>query len=159
MMHHFGFPMLRRLRRCRRGSAAAEMALVAPILAALLFGAFDVANGVAMKLALEEAAERTAELATAPGTVLTTYASFRNEVIAAYGSPYRTASVDNWLECNGTRNAAFNGTCPAGQQIARYMAIRIDAEYVPYFNLGGVFEGNGPNGGYITAGDAVVRIQ
>lgn len=147
------------LQRDQRGATALELALLAPVLAAMLFGAMDLANGFAMKLALEQAAGRTAELATAPGTVSGSYANLNAEVVAAYGKPYETAAVDNWLECNSVRNGSFTGICPVGQQTARYVAIQISAEYVPYFNYGGLLRGNGPNRGFVAKGDATVRIQ
>lgn len=149
----------RRLRRDRGGAAALELALMVPLLASMVFGAFDIARGFEMKLSLEQAAGRTAELATAPGTVSGSYANLNTEVAAAYGKPYRSAAVDNWLECNGVRQGSFTGICVVGQQTARYVSVRIDAEYVPYFNYLGLLKGSGPKGGFITQGDAVVRIQ
>nr|WP_310522568.1 TadE/TadG family type IV pilus assembly protein [Polymorphobacter sp.] len=150
---------LRDLRRDRSGSTALELALMSPFLCALLFSAIDLANGFAMKLALEAAAGRTAELATAPGTVSGSYANLNAEVVSAYGKPYKSANVDNWLECNAVRNASFTGICAPSQQTARYVAVNISAEYVPYFNYGGLLTGSGVNGGFVAVGDATVRIQ
>lgn len=149
----------RRLRRNRQASAALELALAAPVLFAMAFGGIDIGRAYGMKLDLEQAAGRTAEMATAPGTVSGTYANLRNEVIAAYGKPYTTAVVDEWLECGSVRQGSFTGTCVPGAQIARYVSIYIEAEYVPIFNYGGLLSGKGPSGGLITRGDAVVRIQ
>jgi Flp pilus assembly protein TadG len=149
----------RALWRDRRGSVAMETAIIAPVLCAMLFTAWDVGRGFAMKLDLEQAAGRTAELATAPGTVAPTYANLNQEVVAAYGKPYQSAVVENWLECAGARQGSYNTVCPGGAQTARYVSVRIDAEWVPYFNYGGLLKGSGPNGGFITRGDAVVRIQ
>jgi Flp pilus assembly protein TadG len=153
------YPTLRRLRADRRGAVAMEMALMAPVLCSMLFTGIDIANGFAMKLALEQAAQRTAELATAPGTVAKSYANLQPEVIAAYGKPYVSATADNWLECGGTRQGSFTGVCAGGAATARYVAVTIRAEYVPYFNYGGLLKGGGTKGGFITQGDAVVRIQ
>ena len=145
--------------RDRRGSVAMELAIMAPVLCAMLFTGWDIGQGFAMKLDLEQAAGRTAELATAPGTVAATYANLTQEVIQAYGKPYHSAVVENWLECGGTKQGSFSTVCPEGTQIVRYVSVRIDAEFVPYFNYGGLLSGSGPNGGFITRGDAVVRIQ
>ena len=154
-----GVQRLRGLLRDAKGSVAMETALLSPILLAMVFGAVDLANGFAMKLKLEQAAGRAAELATAPGTVSGSYANLRDEVIAAYGGTFTSATVDNWLECGSTRNGSFTGICAAGEQTARYVSIRISAEYVPYFNYAGLLTGSGPNRGFVTTGDAVVRIQ
>jgi len=149
----------RALRRDRTGSAAVEVVLVSPVLCAMVLSAVDLANGFAMKLALEQAAGRTAELATAPGTVAQSYANLAEEVATAYGKSYQSAVVDNWLECGSARNASFNAVCPAGQATARYVSIRITTEFVPYFNYAGLLTGNGPNRGFMATGDAVVRVQ
>lgn len=149
----------RRLGRDRSGAAAVELAAMLPLLFSMVFGAFDIGSGFAMKLALEQAAGRSAELATAPGTVSNSYANLSTEVASAYGKPYLTASAANWLECNGVKQGSFTVVCGAGQQRARYVSVVITAEYVPFFNYLGLLTGGGPNGGFITQGDAVVRIQ
>ncbi|GGE17514.1 hypothetical protein GCM10011529_25010 [Polymorphobacter glacialis] len=151
--------LIARLGRDCRGAAAVELALIAPMVSVLVFSAIDLGSAYAQKLDLEQAAGRAAELATAPGTVSGTYANLRQEVIAAYGRTYRAANVDNWLECNGVRASSWTAICPAGQQISRYVSVAISAEYVPHFGYGGLLHGGGENGGFITTGDAVVRIQ
>lgn len=153
------YSALRRLHADRRGSVAAELTLLVPVLASMLFTGIDLANAFAMKLDLEQAAQRTAELATAPGTVAKSYANLTPEVIAAYGKPYLSANADNWLECGGAKQGSFTAVCAGGASTARYVAVTITAEYVPYFNYGGLLKGNGAKGGFITQGDAVVRIQ
>lgn len=153
------YPTLRRMRADRRGSAVMELAVLAPVLCSMLFTGVDIGNGFAMKLELEQAAQRTVELATAPGTVAKSYANLTPEVIAAYGKPYLSAKADNWLECGGTKQGSFTAVCAGGVSTARYVAVTITAEFVPYFNYGGLLKGNGAKGGFITQGDAVVRIQ
>ena len=152
-------PSFGRLRRDRAGSSAVEIALMAPMLCAMMFGAMDIANGFAMKLSLEQAAGRAAELVIAPGTVSPTYTNLSTEVATAYGRPYSQLVVDNWLECDAARQIDFEGSCATGQRTARYVSISITAEYVPYFNFLGLLRGGGPNGGYLATGDAAVRVQ
>lgn len=152
-------PSFGRLRRDRSGSSAVELALLAPILCSMMFGAMDIANGFAMKLSLEQAAGRAAELVVSPGTVASSYSNLPAEVATAYGGPYSGLTVDNWLECDTTRQAQFDGSCATGQRTARYVSISITAEYVPYFNFLGLLRGGGPNGGYMATGDATVRVQ
>ena len=142
----------------RRGSMVAEAALMIPLLAGMLCGAADIASGFVMKLRLEQAAGRAIELATAPGTVSTSYANLPGEAGAAYGRPYRSATVDNWLECGGVRQGSFTSVCANGDS-ARYISVRIEDDYVPIFNYGGLFKGSGPGGAFIVRGDAVVRVQ
>ena len=148
------------LRSCRRASAGAEMALIAPVLGGLLFVAMDLGMAFWNKLQLEQAAQRSIELALAPGTTGTgDYSYLATEVRTAYGKPVQSVSVQNWLECNGVRQSQWNMFCPAGQSFARYVAVQIRAEYTPRFSFGGVLSGNGPNGGFLLTGDAAVRLQ
>jgi Flp pilus assembly protein TadG len=151
--------ILQRLRADRGGAAAMEIVLMLPLLCTMAFTAIDLARGFGMKLELEQAAQRGAELATAPGTVAKSYSNIGPEVAAAYKKPYSSVVVENSLECGGVKQSGFTGVCSGGAQIARYITVRITAEYVPQFDYGGLLHGSGLNGGFITTGDAVVRIQ
>ena len=148
------------LRRCSRGAAGAEMALIAPALGGLLFVGMDMGLAFTQKMQLEQAAQRTIELALAPGTTGTGSFSYLDpEVRAAYGKTVRSVTVNNWLECNGVRQQNWNAFCPAGQTFARYVEVQITAEYVPGFSFGGLLTGSGNNGGFVLTGDASVRLQ
>lgn len=137
------------------------MALIAPLLAGLLFVGMDLGLAFWQKQQLEQAAQRGIELALAPGTTSSTgdYSHLATEVRAAYGKPVQSLTVDNWLECNGVRQANWNSFCPAGQVFARFVAVRVRAEYVPQYSFGGILKGSSPNGGYVLTGDASVRLQ
>ena len=151
---------IQHLRTCRSGAAGAEMALIAPALGALLFVAMDLGLAFWQKHQLEQAAQRGIELALAPGTIGTgNFTHLDPEVRAAYGKPVQSLTVDNWLECNGVRQANWNSFCPAGQTFARYVSVRVQAEYVPSYSFGGVMSGSGANGGFLLTGDASVRLQ
>ena len=153
-------PLLTRLRGCRSGAAGAEMVLIAPALAGLLFVGMDVGLAFWEKHQLEQAAQRGIELAVAPGTIGTgSFSHLDPEVRAAYGKPVQSLTVDNWLECNGVRQQNWNSFCPAGQTFARYVSVRVQAEYVPQYSFGGILSGDGQNGGYVLTGDASVRLQ
>lgn len=152
--------LLFRLRGCRRGAAGAEMVLIAPALAGLLFVGMDVGLAFWEKHQLEQAAQRGIELALAPGTIGTgSFTHLDPEVRAAYGKPVQSLTVTNWLECNGVRQSNWNSFCPAGQIFARYVSVRVQAEYVPRYSFGGILSGDGQNGGYVLTGDASVRLQ
>lgn len=148
------------LHACRSGAAGAEMVLIAPALAALLFVGMDVGLGFWEKFQLEQAAQRGIELALAPGTIGTgNFTHLNAEVRTAYGKPVQSVTVDNWLECNGVRQSNWNSFCPAGQIFARYVSVRIRANYVPNYSFGGVLAGSGQNGAFLLTGDASVRLQ
>jgi Flp pilus assembly protein TadG len=147
--------LLRSLRRNRTGNAAAELALLAPLLAAGLFASVDLAAGFSMKFDLVAAAARAAELATAPGVVRTDYTFLQSEAVAGSGIAGASATVSNWLECNGTKQASGTNLCAAGQEFARYVSVQITAPYQPLFNYGGLV----PATGIVLEGSAAVRIQ
>jgi Flp pilus assembly protein TadG len=151
------FSLLRRLARDRRGASAVELALAAPVLGAALIGSYDVARGFSDRLDLTAAAARSAELATAPGQVRTDYAFLKTEAEAAAtasGLQGATATVDNWLECNGARQSAGTRMCAAGQVYARYVEVEIAGNFQPLFGFGFVGSQGVP-----IRGTATVRIQ
>ncbi len=136
------------------------MVLIAPALAGLLFVGMDVGLAFWEKHQLEQAAQRGIELALAPGTIGTgSFSHLGPEVRSAYGKPVQSLTVDNWLECNGVRQSTWNSFCPAGQTFARFVSVRVQAEYVPQYSFGGILHGDGQNGGYVLTGDASVRLQ
>lgn len=148
------------LRHDRRGSSALELVIMGGMMMALMLGFTDMALATRSALKLEQAAARAAEWATAPGTVASNYSGMGSEAQSEYGKPLSSApTVTTWLECNGVKAASFTGVCPAGQQIARYAQVAIEAEYMPMFNFGGFVKGNGANGGFKLNGNATVRIQ
>lgn len=152
-------PMLRALAACRSGANAVEFALLTPVLFGLVGAGLDFGRAFSEKLQLEQAASRAMELASGPGAVNSSYAHLAPDATAAYGKPVTRSVGDNWLECNGVRQASFTGICPAGQQTARYVSVVISANYTPLLGWGSLFN-NGKAGGPLTVtGDAVVRIQ
>jgi Flp pilus assembly protein TadG len=146
---------LNRLLRSRAGNSAVELALLAPLLAAGMLAAFDLSVGFSRKLNLVAAADRAAALATAPGMVRTDYSFLRAEAIAAAGVTGASATVSNWLECNGTRQQAGATLCEGGQEYSRYLSVNITAPYQPILNYGGLISASGVT----LTGRATVRIQ
>lgn len=146
------------LRRQRAGGAAMEMALIAPVVFAMLMVGLDFSGAWSMKLNLENAAQRGIELAAIRRGVAPDYNYILTETVNAWGRPYSNAAVDFWLECGGVRQGSTTASCN-GAQVARYVSVVIRAEYVPYFGWGGVISGNSTNGGFVVSGDATVRVQ
>lgn len=144
--------LLRRLALARDGVSAAEFALALPVLMLLLFPAIDFALAFSMQLRLTAAATRAAELVTGTGRVLPSYDFLATEAQA--GAPGSTATVTNWLECNGVAQTNSSGVCPGGVRFARYVRVRVNDTYQPLFRLG-------PLVGAPVAlqGQATVRVQ
>lgn len=95
-----------------RGVAAAEFALVAPVLILLVLGTFDVATMVQTSIRLERAARAGAQYAVANSSDM---AAVQAQVIAAWPE-LTTANVPLPVlacECAGTV-VACTQTCPGG---------------------------------------------
>ena len=149
---------LRHLRRDRCGAAAMELVLITPIIAGLLYGALDFSKAWMMRLNLEQAAQGGIESVASQRSVQASYAYALTEATTAYGQPLTASTLDNWLECGGVRQANLTNDCGTNQR-ARYVSIRLAAEYVPAFGWGVFFSGATANNGFIVVGDATVRVQ
>lgn len=147
--------VLRRLLADRSGASAAELALLAPILSLAILAGVDLSAAFSQKLTLVSAADRAAGLASAPGIVRSDYTFLKAEAESAAGLEGATATVSNWLECNGTKQAPTVKLCGGSTPFARYVGIDITAPYKPFFNYGGLINANGMK----TEGSAKVRIQ
>lgn len=115
------------------GASIVELALLSPILLVALAGTVDCARLLSTKLRLQQAAERTAEMATAGGVASAAFGSLQNEAAAAAKVPASSVAVSYWLECDGSRQTDFQGTCGAGQQVARFTSVSIAGNYSPSF--------------------------
>lgn len=151
-------PAICRLGGDERGASVIEFALFAPILALLVMGVSDLAMGYSRKLTIEQAAYRTLEK-VAVGTVQSDYQYLKAEAATAAGVAQSAVTVDNWLECNRTRQDDFNGVCPDGEMISRYVRITIASSYTPRFNYGPLARGFAVNGQVPISASTALRIQ
>jgi Flp pilus assembly protein TadG len=147
-----------KLLRDERGTSLVEFAFVAPVLGLFLVGIADYSRGFAERYALEAAASRTLErailgtsISSTTGTNTDDYAFLRDEAAAAAGVPVANVTYTPRLYCDGVEQASFNDVCNAGQEISRYIYIRIIKDFVPSFTWTGA--------AIPIEGDASVRIQ
>ena len=147
------------LRADERGNSIIEMGLAAPLLAALLVGAIDISRAVAIRLELEQAAQRTIELVQRSSFQEAHLSTLENEAATAAGVPVADADGEAWLECDGSNTKlAFNGSCSAGQAYARYVSISIDRTFAPVFGTQ-YFPGANQDGTVTVTATAGVRVQ
>jgi Flp pilus assembly protein TadG len=110
------------------GAVTVELALVAPILAAMLVGLVDISRAYSSKLQLEQAAQRTVERVMQKSFKSTDAATLQTEAQTTAGAG-STATVTYWLECNSVKQTATtawaSGVCPSGEQIGRYVQVSI----------------------------------
>jgi hypothetical protein len=169
-MHNF----LSRLRCDRRGVATIELALYAPLLAAMTIGVVDLSNAFGRKLALEQAAQRSIERVMQTTADTTVEETIKAEAASQADIPADEIddkiTVTDRLECNGELQADFEASCVAGQDEARYLMVEVRDVYEPMFpiHFSGYVEdsdedGNGPDGdgvdGYPIRATAGMRTQ
>ena len=143
-----------------RGVSMLEFGLFMPILALMLLGTIDLARGLATKFGIEQATQRTIELATLGSRPRADYSFLVAEAATAAGVPVAQVTLDQWLECDNVRQTNFGGSCTAAQQAARYVTITVWKDYTPMFD-GIPFVGRlaAANGKIRLTADSGVRVQ
>ncbi|MBB3910892.1 TadE/TadG family type IV pilus assembly protein [Sphingomonas desiccabilis] len=148
--------LARRLAHDRQGATIVEFALVAPVLAVLLMGAFDIGHGLYVNAALQGIVQKTArDSALEGGTSTATAAALDKQVADQVRVLARNAQVSisrrfyrNYAAAAAKKAENFtdtnkNGTCDKGE---------------PYedANLNGTWDPDGGNAGQGGAKDATV---
>jgi Flp pilus assembly protein TadG len=157
------YAFLQRLIRDQSGVGFVELSLVAPLLALLFLGMVDLSQIVAARIDLEQAAQRTTDYALGkrPPNGSTSY--LVNEAVAASGVPSGDVSVTLTLECDGTVQSSFTGSCSTGQETRRFATVAIRRTVDTGFNwraMAAIFTGQSAAYTPITVtGDSVVRLQ
>ena len=144
--------LLARLGSDESGASLVEFALLAPFLGLLMVGIADYGRGFSERFALESAAHRTLERA-AVGSTQPDYSFLKEEAAAAGAVPIENVTFENWLECDGTKMPSYDSVCLEEQQVARYLYVKIEKDFVPNFRWTG---GDQP---IRISGDAAVRVQ
>ncbi|MXP41498.1 hypothetical protein GRI75_07555 [Altererythrobacter soli] len=141
------------------GVAVTELALVLPVLLLLLLGMIDVSRMFAARLALEQAAQRTTDLALArPPSSSDTF--LRDEAMAVAGVPAENVTVELILECNGTPQSDYSTSCPEGAFTGRYASVSIVKQAEPIFDWTSLSQVLGLElSPTVVSGDSLVRLQ
>ena len=130
------------LARDERGTSLIEFGFLAPFLALLTMGVIDLSRGIAERFATQQAVNRSLELVQArPGVADADdddvdYSYVRTAAAAAAGVPENQVTLTRWLECDGVEQASVTGTCADGEDIARYLRVRIDKDFEGEFYFG-----------------------
>lgn len=151
--------ILRRLRLDPRGTSTIELAMVVPLMTLFVAGATDIAYGVAAKSRLQAAASRSLELATSGGLNSAAFQTLNTEAANAAGVPTSNVTVTKWRECGGTLQLTFEGTCTVGQEVARFVRVRVTGSYRPMFAAVAPGWQTNANGDVGLSGSATVRVQ
>src|SRR5437899_7057825 len=117
-----------------RGNSFVEMALVAPIFAALFVGMVDLSRAYSARVDLEQAAQRTIEKVQISNYQQSDDTTLKSEAETAAGAG-STATVTEWLQC-GTSTTQLDyasGTCASGVATARFIQVSITKSFTPLF--------------------------
>lgn len=152
--------LLHILRDDRRGLGAVEFGLAAPFLGLLVIGISDYSRAIAARFALEQAANRTLEMA-AVGSGASKFDYLKPEAAAAAGVPESAVTLTVWLECDGVKQGSYDNVCGNTQSLTRYVQIAIDATYTPMFAYGPLASVAKlrPDGKFPLHADASMRVQ
>ncbi|HEX8534701.1 MAG TPA: TadE/TadG family type IV pilus assembly protein [Allosphingosinicella sp.] len=142
---------LRSLRDDERGVSLLEFTAMAPMLGLLIVAVADIGRGYTERFALQQAANRTLELAHS-GTKTNDYSFLATHAQTAAGTD-ATVTLTQWLECtatNGTRTTKTMGsTCSAGEETGRYVTLNIAKPFDPVFTTMG----------YPTEADGSIKLK
>jgi Flp pilus assembly pilin Flp len=168
------------LARDERGTSVIELALIAPMLAAVTMGIIDLSTGFSRRMQVTEAVNRTIEKVAAKnfevpsGTSGPDYTYIKEDAAEGAKVPTSAVTVTRWLECNGVEQDHFDGTCPADDTrtecqvsnpnpdlgcapvMARYLQVRVDTTFKPAFAT--IFARRS-DGTFPVYAEAAVRIQ
>jgi Flp pilus assembly protein TadG len=169
--------MIRRLlalARSQDGTAAVELAVVAPVLAMMVAGVADLSIAYGRELEIQQAAQRAIEKVMQTSGSDTPEGAIKKEAcIQINGSEEVTAngvttvecadgridianvSVLFELTCNGTVTA-YDQDCTTGQSQVRYVSVTVEDTYTPLFPI---HFGTGADGAYSLSATAGVRVE
>lgn len=162
--------MIRRFKQLAgddRGAAVVELALAAPILAAMVIGVADISTAYGKKLELEQAAQRAIEKVAQTTGEGTPEDTIKKEAVCQFNGtnsdgtcktgPLTTANVTVTysLTCDGT-DTPYTNDCTGTQLEVRYITASINYNWTPTFNF---HFGTHSDGTYHLDGSAGVRVQ
>jgi hypothetical protein len=149
--------LLRHHARDRRGTAVTELAIFAPILAAMVIGIVDMSMAFGRKLSIEQAAQRSIERVMQTTGTATPDETIINEAASQAGVPVENVTVTYRLECDETHVADYNLECDDGEIEARYLEVTVVDAYEPMFSMH--FGPIGDDGKYHMSAKAGMRIS
>lgn len=146
---------LRTLKSDERGAALIELAILAPVLAALTVGVVDLSNAFGRKLNLEQAAQRSIEKVMNTTADTTPTQTIIDEASAQAGIPADQVAVTYYLECNGVPSDVE--ACADDEVETKWLQVTVSDSYEPMFNMH--FAGIGDDGKYHIEASAGMRVE
>lgn len=141
----------------QRGASVVETALFLPPFLLLMAGTVDLSMAFSTKLRTQQAAARAAEMITSAGVDALSTSDLQNDSASAAGVPISQVTVERWLECAGTAQSTFEGSCSGGEETARYVSVKVANSYSPF--LGPLLPASMAQRAISFVGASTVRVQ
>lgn len=125
----------RAVRRDERGVSMIEFGLIAPFMALLIGGIVDLSMGLSQRFSMQQALNRSLEMVQANRPQADAddseidYDFLVQEVASAAGVPASKVTLTKALECNGTKQASYAGSCAQGTDSARYLELKVVKDF------------------------------
>lgn len=151
-------PSVRRLVTATEGAAVVEMALIAPLMAALMMGTVDTARYFAAGIKVQQAVNRSLEMSLMGGPTVAV-SDIQAQAADQAGVDVSAVTVTQTLKCAGTVTT-WTLTCASGQETARYTQVSIATTFTPSFVLNSLTQMyKSTNGNIPISVTGAVRIQ
>ena len=135
------------------GSAAVEMAALAPLLVVLVLGVSDAGRAVAQKMRLNDAAQQGAQYGLVRNPIQGDVSGITDVMGAGAPGTDRVNNVRLFCECVAGTEVACTTTCAGGLQRHRYLDVTARENYYTLFS-NSVFDATIP-----LRANVVVRLQ
>ncbi|MGA3399360.1 MAG: TadE/TadG family type IV pilus assembly protein [Acetobacteraceae bacterium] len=127
---------IRAVRHNRRGIAATEFALIAPVMLTLLLGVYDVGNAIQERLQLEQAVRAGAQYALSwPDQTSGISAAISAALPPSWTSPTVTVSAPAcwcWSSGGGATSTPCSATCAEGSTKRSYVTLTATNNATPF---------------------------
>ncbi len=139
--------ILAALRRSEHGSTVIETAIVAPVLALMALGGYDVSRMISRQHELQGGAVemQTIVLAATSGTATNT-STIKTALVNTMGLSANDVTVTKIYRCSTTTTLVTDSsTCPSGNKVSTYVKVTLTDTYTPTwtsFGVGGAFNYN-----------------
>ena len=143
-----------------RGSVTIELAMAAPMMAAMLIGLIDLSTAYSTKLRMEQIAQRTIERVQSKGFDTSEESALESEAVAeatAAGYTGATANLTYWVQCDGTKMGSYTATCAPTEATSRYAELDIQYSFAPI--IAHKFSKSNSDGTLTVHGIAGIRVQ
>lgn len=137
MMIPRGF--LARLRRDTRGTMVIETAIVAPILAMLSIGTFEISRMISRQNELQQAVAEAAQIALASKPDNSTKReTIRGIIKTSTGLADNKVTITNEYRCGSATTVTSSNLCTTTDVVTTYIKIVVTDTYTPIWNDFGV---------------------